>query len=371
MPLKNSSNNVFYDEYRCFNNNMYEKHEYRKRKDSDLKLNESKKKSSTFHSNEKRKHRRSSSFHTNKKPEFDDARLFCDDCNKYYENICPHHKQSYIPDRKISKSSLKYSNRKSDLTCPDGFIIKPSTIHKAGNGIFTTKQLERNTFFGPYIGIRHSNFKSAQESGYAWSIADKNGKMIYIIDGNDPDNSNWMRYINCPNAIEQQNIQPVQYDRNMFYKTMRRIYPGEELFVYYGDDYARFLDYFRPRKLPGNVIVEIFINDLIALIKQNKNLKLDNLLCDQAFRTAQRCAKKKQISHTSVTDLKYQEKFQAEYIFRSDQLMDAKTMYNLLEKHIKTENELINIRQLGIGGASTSDLSMNYYVLRIYPVQIL
>ncbi len=27
----------------------------------------------------------------------------------------------------------------------------------------------------------------------------------------------------------------------MFYKTMRTIRPGEELFVYYGDDYARFL----------------------------------------------------------------------------------------------------------------------------------
>jgi hypothetical protein len=27
----------------------------------------------------------------------------------------------------------------------------------------------------------------------------------------------------------------------MFYKAMRTIRPGEELFVYYGDDYARFL----------------------------------------------------------------------------------------------------------------------------------
>ena len=44
-----------------------------------------------------------------------------------------------------------------------------------------------------------------------------------------------------PNTIEQQNLQPIQYDRNMFYKTMRTIRPGEELFVYYGDDYARFL----------------------------------------------------------------------------------------------------------------------------------
>ena len=44
-----------------------------------------------------------------------------------------------------------------------------------------------------------------------------------------------------PNSFEQQNLEPVQYERNMFYKTTRAIDPGEELFVYYGDDYARYL----------------------------------------------------------------------------------------------------------------------------------
>ena len=42
--------------------------------------------------------------------------------------------------------------------------------------------IERNTFFGPYLGVRHSNFKSAQESGYAWSIADKNGKVLVLFE---------------------------------------------------------------------------------------------------------------------------------------------------------------------------------------------
>ncbi|UJR31497.1 hypothetical protein I4U23_018986 [Adineta vaga] len=210
----------------------------KKRKDSsDFKINESKKKFSSKHSShDKSKYRRTSS-----KSEFDDVRLFCDDCNQYYDNICPYHKQTYIPDRKISKLSLKHSQLKSDFTCPDGLILKLSTISNAGKGVFTTKRLEKNTFFGPYLGIRHSNFKNAQESGYAWSIVDKHGKMIYIIDGSDPNTSNWLRYINCPNTYEQQNLQAIQYDRNMFYKTIRTIQPGEELFVYYGDDYARFL----------------------------------------------------------------------------------------------------------------------------------
>ncbi|CAF3981693.1 unnamed protein product, partial [Rotaria sp. Silwood1] len=80
------------------------------------------------------------------------------------------------------------------------------------------------------------NFKSAQESGYAWSIADKYGKKNNFID-----NLIVFYFLQGPNTVEQQNLQPIQYDRNMFYKTMRTIRPGEELFVYYGDDYARFL----------------------------------------------------------------------------------------------------------------------------------
>ncbi|CAF1145075.1 unnamed protein product [Adineta ricciae] len=210
---------------------------------SKFKTQESQKKFSRKHSSEHSKYRRLSSGKERKvsKPEFDDARLFCDHCNQYYDNICPYHKQTYIPDRKISKSSLTQLHYRSDLTCPDGIVIKASTISNAGKGVFTNTRLEKNTFFGPYIGLRHSNFKNAQESGYAWSIADKYGKMIYIIDGKDPNTSNWLRYINCPNTIEQQNLQPIQYDRNMFYKTTRTIRPGEELFVYYGDEYARFL----------------------------------------------------------------------------------------------------------------------------------
>jgi hypothetical protein len=57
-------------------------------------------------------------------------------------------------------------------------VIKSSTILKAGKGVFATKRFAKNTFFGPYTGTRHSNFQSAQETGYAWSIVDKHGKVI-------------------------------------------------------------------------------------------------------------------------------------------------------------------------------------------------
>lgn len=62
----------------------------------------SNRKNSTLNENEhkKRKHLKSSS-----KPEFDDAQLFCDDCSDFYDNICPYHKQLYVPDTKVNFSS--------------------------------------------------------------------------------------------------------------------------------------------------------------------------------------------------------------------------------------------------------------------------
>jgi hypothetical protein len=85
-----------------------------------------------------------------------------------------------------------------------------------------------------------------------------------------------------------------------------------QILVYLFYEHAYPIDYFGQRKLPGNITAEIFLNDLITLIKYNKDLKLNISLCDQAFVAAQRCAKKKCISHTSITDLRYREKFQAE-----------------------------------------------------------
>ena len=70
---------------------------------AEFKTRESQKKFSRTHTSEHSKYRRSSSRQERKvsKPEFDDARLFCDHCNQYYDNICPYHKQMYIPDRKV------------------------------------------------------------------------------------------------------------------------------------------------------------------------------------------------------------------------------------------------------------------------------
>ncbi len=59
------------------------------------------------------------------------------------------------------------------------------------------------------------------------------------IDGLDPAHSNWMRFVNCARNDEEQNTAAFQFKGEIFYRTITKIYPGSELLVWYGDQYAK------------------------------------------------------------------------------------------------------------------------------------
>jgi hypothetical protein len=103
--FSNMKFSVFSNGCFCYNNNMPEqKHRSNRR---NLTHN--------YYEHKKRKYRTSSSNINQQKSEFDDAKLFCDDCNKFYDNICPYHKQSYIPDKKVCslifRKKIKQNNK--------------------------------------------------------------------------------------------------------------------------------------------------------------------------------------------------------------------------------------------------------------------
>ena len=51
-----------------------------------------------------------------------------------------------------------------------------------------------------------------------------------------------MKAINCARYKKEQNLVVLQVDGEIFYETMRDITPGEELLVWYGNDYERYMD---------------------------------------------------------------------------------------------------------------------------------
>ena len=61
---------------------------------------------------------------------------------------------------------------------------------------------------------------------------------MYYVDGKDPLYGSWMRYINCSRYEKEQNLIAFQYYGEIYYRTYKEVKPGEELLVWYGDEYA-------------------------------------------------------------------------------------------------------------------------------------
>ena len=62
--------------------------------------------------------------------------------------------------------------------------------------------------------------------------------MHYLIDGEDPTHSNWMRYVKCARHVEEQNMAAYQCSGNIYYQALRNIPPESELLIWYGEEYA-------------------------------------------------------------------------------------------------------------------------------------
>ena len=51
--------------------------------------------------------------------------------------------------------------------------------------------------------------------------------------------SNWLRFVNCPRYKQEENVIPCICRGKVYYMTISEVYPGTELLVFYGADYAQ------------------------------------------------------------------------------------------------------------------------------------
>ena len=70
----------------------------------------------------------------------------------------------------------------------------------------------------------------------------KNDEVAYFVDGLRPEMSNWLRFLNCPNYESQENVVVHLCYGKIFYRTTKDIIPGQELFIFYGEEYAEILN---------------------------------------------------------------------------------------------------------------------------------
>ena len=67
----------------------------------------------------------------------------------------------------------------------------------------------------------------------------KEGRVVYYVNGKDEHYGNWLRYINCSRTEKEQNLVAFQYHSQIYYRAYKDVNEGDELLVWYGDEYAR------------------------------------------------------------------------------------------------------------------------------------
>lgn len=143
------------------------------------------------------------------------------------------------------KPAIKKSNRfiapvaKSNMADWPPYISKgASRIPGAGWGIYAIQTIPKGMKLGTYKGELFKRALDADlDSAYIWEI-NVSDKIVWFVDAKDPRKSNWTRYVNCPRNTREENVQAKEEDRKIVYYSTRTIYPGEELYVWYGPSYG-------------------------------------------------------------------------------------------------------------------------------------
>ncbi|XP_048876108.1 zinc finger protein 345-like isoform X1 [Brienomyrus brachyistius] len=165
----------------------------------------------------------------------DDDYLYCEDCQSSFTEQCEvHGPPVFISD---SPAVMGIPGR-ALLTLPPGLEVQTSSIPGAGQGVFSQGQtVPRGVHYGPYEG-EVMDKEQAIDSGYSWVVY-KGKQCETYIDARRETHSNWMRYVNCARDEEEQNLVAFQHKGNILYRCCKPIAPGQELLVWYGEDYAK------------------------------------------------------------------------------------------------------------------------------------
>lgn len=125
--------------------------------------------------------------------------------------------------------------------------VRESLIPGAGMGAFALDVIPKGARV-VYRGTRYGNFNSCGDSRYSWVLYNYDdltgkvnvgsdgrriGSVIGYVDGSRT--GNWTRFVNC--SRRDDNLEVIQEYGTIFYRASREIQVGEELLIWYGQDY--------------------------------------------------------------------------------------------------------------------------------------
>ncbi|XP_017523905.3 PR domain zinc finger protein 14 [Manis javanica] len=132
---------------------------------------------------------------------------------------------------------------KDSLQLPEGLCLRQTMFGEVPHfGVFCCNPIAKGVRFGPFQGkvVNASEVKTYGDNSLMWEIFE-NGRLSHFIDGKGGA-GNWMSFVNCARFPKEQNLVAVQCQGQIFYKSCKEIYQNQELLVWYGDCYEKFLD---------------------------------------------------------------------------------------------------------------------------------
>ncbi|XP_041372519.1 uncharacterized protein LOC121385797 [Gigantopelta aegis] len=164
----------------------------------------------------------------------------CPGCYGFETEDCPFWGDLHVwPDTQVSADG--YTTDRDLKTIPPGISVRNSTIKGAGLGAFAEQYFPSRTRFGPYGGFLINDIYNKQRNSiYTWLIF-RDGTTYQKLDAIEHSTSNWLRYVNSACTKQDQNLISLQCGDKVFYYSLRPIYPGEELFNWYGGQYDDYL----------------------------------------------------------------------------------------------------------------------------------
>lgn len=144
-----------------------------------------------------------------------------------------------LSDDELNNIEMTYSI----MSFPNDVQLCLSGIPGYKLGVCSKENMPGGTWIGPYEGkrITKTKFKETEDTAdtsYCWEIY-KDGKLDHFLDGSDRNASSWMRYIRCARNYHEQNMHMVQYGPNIYYCSFKDIKRGDELLVWYENQYEQ------------------------------------------------------------------------------------------------------------------------------------
>ncbi|KAJ8797021.1 hypothetical protein J1605_001831 [Eschrichtius robustus] len=148
-----------------------------------------------------------------------------------------------VPTDSSGSDSLRQTLDNDSLQLPEGLCLGRTKFGEVAHvGVFCSSPVAKGVRFGPFQGkvVNTSEVRTHRDNSLMWEIFE-GGHLSHFIDGKGSA-GNWMSYVNCARFPMEQNLVAIQCQGQIFYESCKEIYQNQELLVWYGDCYEKFLD---------------------------------------------------------------------------------------------------------------------------------